>query len=424
MKLIFSKTIAIIMLAFASLASAEYRLLDQVIAVVEDDVVLASEVREQLFQFKRTLRQRGQALPDDSILYEQILERAILERLQLQRADRMGLRVTDQTLNDAMTRIAEGNGLSLSDFRRALIENGESYVDLRENIRRDLLLREVQQRNVIRTININKSEVESFLASERGKALVQPEWQVDHILLEVSDFDDSREVADKRAEIERLQEAAVNAGNFQQIVEEIRRAEANYLPLGWLDTESIPTLFSNEVEQLKKGEISKVIESESGFHLIMLADVKGGALGSIQESKVRHILVSETAIRDYEQGKELIEEVRNRVLNGEDFRTLAREFSDDPGSALSGGDLGWVEPGVMVETFDAMMADVELKAVSPVFRSQFGWHILEVLERRERDAFEERSRQLARQKIAESKYDDALQNWLQELRDDAYVEIK
>ncbi len=403
---------------------SNYQMVDQVVAVVEDDVVLASEIRERIIALVDNLNRRGITVPPRDILFEQAMEQSILERLQLQRAARMGMRVSDQRLNDAMTDIASNNGLSLSDFRRALIENGESYVDLREKIRRDILIREVQQRNVIRTINVNKSEVDSFLDSERGQALIQPEWQVDHLLLPVDNIADPGELSQAQTTMDTLRSLAKAGGNFQSILASVRETGASYQPLGWLDVSAIPSLFADLVPELGQGEISPVIQSDSGLHLIQVRNIKGGAVGSVSETKVRHILVGETTIRDYEQSKQLIEDVRQRLVDGEDFALLAREFSDDPGSALSGGDLGWVELGTMVPEFEERMLRTELNQVSEVFRSQFGWHILEVLERRERDAFEERSRQIARQKIAESKYDDALGNWLQELRDNSYVEIK
>ena len=416
--------IGLLVLASGLPARATYEVVDQVVAIAEDDVVLASEIREQMIALVDNFKRRGVAVPPRDILFERVLEQSILERLQLQRASRMGLRVTDQRLNDAMTEIASNNGLSLSEFRRALLENGESYVDLREKIRRDILIRQVQQRSVIRTINVNKSEVDVFLESERGRALIQPEWQVDHLLLPVDNLEDAGELADSRTKIENLRKLALAGGNFQSILPAVRDSGANYQPLGWLDVASMPGLFSDVVPKLSEGEISSILESDSGFHLVQLRKIKGGAIGSVSETKVRHILIGETTIRDYEQSKELIETVRERLLAGEAFGLLAREFSDDPGSALSGGDLGWVEPGQMVPEFEQRMLSVELNQVSEVFRSQFGWHILEVLERRERDAFEERSRQIARQQLAESKYDDALNNWLQELRDSSYVEIK
>lgn len=403
---------------------ANYEMVDQVVAVVEDDVVLASEIREQIVQLIDTLNRRGIAVPSKEVLFEQVMEQSILERLQLQRATRMGLRVSDQRLNDAMTEIASNNGLSLSDFRRVLIDNGESYVDLREKIRRDILIREVQQRNVIRSINVNKSEVDSFLSSDRGQALIQPEWQVDHLLMPVESFDDERAVEVQRSKIDALRGLAQAGGNFQSILPSVRESGASYQPLGWLDVTAIPSLFAELVPELSQGEISSVIQSDSGFHLVQVRNIKGGAVGTVSETKVRHILVGETTVRDYDQSKVLIETVKGRLANGESFSLLAREFSDDPGSALSGGDLGWVELGTMVPEFEQRMVAAPVNEVSEVFRSQFGWHILEVLERRERDAFEERSRQIARQKIAESKYDDALNNWLQELRDNSYVEIK
>lgn len=405
-------------------ASAEYRALDQVVAIVENDVVLATEVRQRLIELKASLRQRGVPMPSDTILYEQVVEQSILESLQLQRAADMGMRISDQELSDAMTRVAASNNLSLSDFRQALLDSGQSYVEVREKIRKEMLLNQVQQRHVFRNINISNAEIESFLDSERGQALVQPEWQIDHLLLEVANFEDTDEVAGKRALAESVRQKAVDAGNFQKVLDDVRNAGMQYAPLGWVDSESLPTMFAEPVSTMQTGDVGPVIESGSGFHLIRIADVRGGAVGTIKETLVSHILVSETAIRDQDESKELIEEVRQQAVDGESFALLARTHSEDPGSALSGGNLGWTEPGKMVPEFDQMMDDTEIDDISPVFRSQFGWHILTVLDRREKDGFKEYSQNIAQRAIVESKYDDALRNWQQELRDDAYVDIK
>ena len=410
--------------SFAASAVADYKMLDQVVAIVEDDVVLATEVRERLVQLKGSLRQRGAPMPSDDALYQQVVEQSILESLQLQRAADMGIRVADQELSDAMTRMATGNNMSLSEFRQALLSSGQSYVEIRENVRKEILLNKVQQRHVFRNINISKAEIESFLASERGQALIQPEWKIDHLLLEVDNFNNEAEVNAKRILAEEIRLLAIEAGGFQAIVEDIREAGLQYAPLGWVDTESLPTIFAEAVNALQNGETAPVIKSGSGFHLIRVADVRGGAVGTIKETLVSHILVSETAIRDQDQSKALIEDIRQQVINGEEFALLARTHSEDPGSALSGGDLGWTEPGRMVPEFDSMMHETEVGGVSPVFRTQFGWHFLTVLDRREKDGFKEYSHNIAQRAIVESKYDDALQNWLQELRDDAYVDVK
>lgn len=405
-------------------ASADYQMLDQVVAVVEDDVVLASEVRDRLGLLQQTLNKRGVPLPSVEELFNQVVEQSILESLQLQRAASLGVRVSDQELSNALTGIAGRNGMSLSEFRQMLLAEGESYVELRENIRKELLLNQVQQRHVFRNINISKAEIESFLDSERGRALVQPEWQIDHLLLEVNSFSDSTEVASKKQAIENLREKAIQAGSFQSILPDVRNAGVQYAPLGWVKAETMPSMFSDVVKKLNNGDVAPVIESESGFHLIRIADIRGGAVGAIKEVLVSHILVSETAIRDEEKSKKLIEDVRERAADGESFALLARTYSEDPGTALSGGNLGWTGYGRMVPEFDAMMEQTNKGEISSVFRSQFGWHILTVLDKREKDGFKEYSHEIAQRAIVETKYDDALQNWLQELRDNAYVDIK
>jgi len=410
--------------AVSSFALAEYQPLDQVAVIVEDEVILASEIAERLVALKANLRQRGINLPSDEVLYEEVIEQQILESLQFQRAKQMGLRVSDQELNDALSRVAANNQLTLSEFREALLAQGQSYVQAREQIRKELLLNQVQQRNVFRSINISKAEIESFLSSGQGKALVQPEWKIEHLLLEVQDFSNEKDVSDKESQLKNLRSQAIAAGGFSTIDKVIRAANIAVQNLGWVDSKSIPTLFEKPVASLGAGEISSLIKSPSGFHLVRVAEVRGGAVEKVSETKVSHILITETLIRDQEQSKALINDVREKVINGEDFAFLARTHSEDPGSALSGGDLGWVSQGKMVPEFESMMLATGVGQVSEVFRTDYGWHFLKVLDRRESDAFKDYSYQIARRAIAENKYNDVLQNWLQELRDNAYVEIK
>ena len=405
-------------------ANAEYQLIDRVVAIVEDDIVLASDIRDQIIAIKQRITASGGQMPADDVLFEQVLERSILENLQLQRASQIGLRVSDQQLNEAMVNIAARNQLSLADFKASVEAQGDSYLMIREKIRKDLLLNEVQRRSVIRNISISESEVENFLKSEQGQLLLSPEFNIDHILLPIPVDAGAQTKSLAKEKAIQLQQLALNNNGFETLQNQIAVHNAERSPLGWRRAENMPSLFKGVIDNMATGDVSEPILSDSGYHVIHITDKRGGVEGKTTETKVRHILIAPNEIRTMEEAQTLANEVREKIEQGEDFTSLARKYSDDPGSALSGGDLGWTEPGVLVPIFEETMDNAEIGVSSQAFQSQFGWHILEVSERREKDLSQERAAQQARMAIAETKYDDELNNWLQELRDNAFVDIK
>lgn len=402
---------------------AEYQLIDRVVAIVEDDVVLASEVRQDMFQITQVFKSRGQRLPPADELYEQMLERNILEKLQLQRAARIGMRIPDQELNRQMQDIARGNGVaSIAQFSELLAREGRSYREVREEIRRDMLIQQVQRGSVIRNIVITPAEIESFLSSEEGKQAVTPEFDIDHVMLSLSSDASDNAKARAQTQMHELKQQAKEEGGFTQQI--IDKFGVEHSPLGWRKAEDVPSLFDPAYKALSTNDISHVIDNGDSLHLIQLKQKRGDLAKFITETKVKHILISPSEIRDQETSSELADDIHQRLLDGGNFLVLARQYSDDPGSALSGGDLGWAQPGQMVPEFEVMMDRMEIDEISPVFESQFGYHILVVEERREKDLTRERQERIARNTIGESKYQDALSAWLQELRDEAYVEIK
>jgi len=323
-----------------------------------------------------------------------------------------------------MTNIASRNQLSLADFKISVEAPGESYLAIREKIRKDLLLNEVQRRSVIRNINISESEIENFLQSEQGQLLLSPEFNIDHILLPIPvDAGEQTKALAKEKAIQ-LQQLALSNNGFETLQNQIAVHNAERSPLGWRRAENMPSLFKGVIDNMAAGDVSEPILSDSGYHVIHITDKRGGVEGKTTETNVRHILIAPNEIRTMDEAQTLANEVREKLEQGGDFTELARKYSDDPGSALSGGDLGWTEPGVLVPIFEETMNNAEIGVSSQAFESQFGWHILEVSERREKDLSQERAAQKARMAIAETKYDDELNNWLQELRDNAFVDIK
>ncbi len=410
--------------AMSGVAVAEYQLLDRVVAIVEDDIILQSELDQQMAMVAGNIKQRGKRLPPVDILYQQVLERQVLESLQLQRAKRIGMRISDQELNDAVIRVAASNNLSLTEFREAIEREGEAYLDVRERVRREMLIQEVQRRSVLRSISVSPSEIDNFLRSEQGQLLLRGEVNIEHLLLPLDASASEQDWQDARNTLNTLRKRAIENDSFAAIETAVEAASASLSSLGWRRLDQVPSLFAERVATMSIGDISDVVRSDSGLHLIRIAAKRGGVDGIVTETHVRHILISPNEIRTDEEAKVLIDSVAAELRAGKSFDALAKQYSEDPGSALIGGDLGWTTPGKLVGEFQQAMDATAVGDISQPFHSDFGWHILEVLERRDKDLSEERSRNLASNVIAEGKYDDELNNWLQDLRDNAFIEIK
>lgn len=408
----------------SGVAVAEYQLLDRVVAIVEDDIILQSELDQQMAMVAGNIKQRGKRLPPVDILYQQVLERQVLESLQLQRAKRIGMRISDQELNDAVIRVAASNNLTLTEFREAIEREGEAYLDVRERVRREMLIQEVQRRSVLRSISVSPSEIDNFLRSEQGQLLLRGEVNIEHLLLPIDASASEQDWQDARNTLNTLRKRAIENDSFAAIETAVEAASASLSSLGWRRLDQVPSLFAERVATMSIGDISDVVRSDSGLHLIRIAAKRGGVDGIVTETHVRHILISPNEIRTDDEAKVLIDSVAAELRAGKSFDALAKQYSEDPGSALIGGDLGWTAPGKLVGEFQQAMDATAVGDISQPFHSDFGWHILEVLERRDKDLSEERSRNLASNVIAEGKYDDELNNWLQDLRDNAFIEIK
>ncbi len=404
-------------------ARAETEMLDQVVAIVEDDVVMASELRQRLKQVRETLTSRGVELPPEDVLIRETLDRLILENIQLQKGQRVGVRISDSQLNSAMQRVAAQNGLSLDQFRAALEEQGQSYQAMREQIRREMIIQRVQAGNVNQRIEISEQEADNFLATEEGQKLTQPEYQILHALLAVSPSAPADEISRAETYANKVL-AEIRAGSpFETAVSAPGPYAFSGGNLGWRKLDDLPSLFSDVAPALAKGD-TELVRSDSGFHLINMADRRGGENMLVSQTRVRHILVKPSEIMTDEQALELVTELKARIEGGEDFADLAREYSEDIGSAQEGGDLGWTSPGQMVPEFEKAMGDTPVGEISSPVRSQFGWHILEVLERRDEDMTATATRNKAMNYLHQRKYDEELDAWLRQIRDEAFVDIK
>jgi len=413
-------------LAFTALSSqAEVRPIDQIIAVVDEDVVLLSELKERYFSVKRQLQQRGAKLPPDNILQQQVLERLVIESLQLQRGKRAGVRINDAQLNDAMANIAAQNGLSLDQFVQGLQTDGISYRSVRDQIRKEMIINRVQQGVVNNRIQITDQEIDNFLKSEVGKETTAADYRLLHILVPAAPGKQAQQQAQVLAD--DIYQQLLQGADFSTlaVTHSAGQNALNGGDLGWRKASQLPTMFAEKAEKLEIGAVSTPLRSGSGFHILKLVNKRGGSGQMVDQVHSRHILLKPNEIRTNDQAKAQITQIREQIVAGTTpFAELAKEHSEDMGSALSGGDLGWMQPSQLVPEYREVMKTIEIGTVSEPFQTQFGWHILEVIERRQEDMSEEFVRDRARQIIHRRKYDEELYSWLREIRDQAFVDIK
>ena len=417
--------VAIVLLAVSSLAGAERQPLDRVIAVVEQGVVLQSELDARLEQIRSRLRAQGTRMPPDEVMKQRVLEQLIMDEVQAQRAEQMGMRVSDSELNQTMRNIASRNGYSLDEFEQALASEGLTFQQAREQIRQEILVSRIQQQQVGQRVRVTDREVENYLESAAGRDRSGVEHLLGHILITVNNFNDADEVQRAEQRARNIQEELEGGADFREVAvaESDGRAALEGGELGWRREEQLPSLAAGVIPSLDVEEPSGVLQSGSGFHIVTALDRRGGTEQEVEQSRVQHILISDEQ-RSEQESEALVREIQERLDQGESFESLAREYSDDPGSASGGGDLGWVNPGEMVPEFEQTMQETEVGERSMPFRSQFGWHILQVEDRRMEDIGQEIQRQEARQTLQQRQYELELQNWLSEIREEAYVDVK
>ncbi|MEH6634739.1 MAG: peptidylprolyl isomerase [Halioglobus sp.] len=403
---------------------AATEIVDQVVAIVDDDIIMASELRERVAAVNENLKLRGGTPPPEDTIIRETLDRLILESIQLQKGERAGVRVSDAQLNSAMQRVAAQNRMTPDQFRLALEQEGQSYANMREQVRREMIIQRVQGGNVNQRIQITEKEVDNFLANEEGQKLTQPEYHIVHSLLAVSPQAAEPDVADAQAYVEKMGNRIRAGEPFEQVMSS---STGQYTfsggDLGWRKLDDLPSLFSDVAPGLAVGETAGPIRSDSGFHLIFMAEKRGGEQ-MIAQTEARHILIQPSEIMTDKQAQELVIELKARAENGEDFGDLAKEYSEDIGSAAEGGDLGWTNPGQMVPEFEQAMNKTAVDQISDPVHSQFGWHIIQVLGRRDQDMTNEASRAKAMDYLHGRKYQEELDAWLRQIRDEAFVDIK
>jgi peptidyl-prolyl cis-trans isomerase SurA len=418
-------TLAMVVLSVT--AQAERKLLDRVVAIVDDEVILQSELDARINTIVGRLSAQGTGLPPRELLEQRVLDQLIQESLQLQMADQMGMRISDNELNETLANIARSNGMTLAEFEGQLAEEGVTYQQAREQIRNEMLTSRVQQRRVGNRVRVTDREVENYLQAQQANGSTDAEYRLAYIFIGVDDPASEASVDEARETAQALRQQIANGRDFREVA--VAESDASNAleggDMGWRSESQLPSLVAPVVPDLKVGEPSQVLENNSGFHLVMVMDKRGGEQQQfIQQHRVRHILVRPSEAVTDVQAEQRIREIYQQLQDGADFADLARERSDDPVSGSDGGNLGWVSPGQMVPAFEEAMNQAQVGEYFGPFRSQFGWHILQVEERRRQDVTEQNRESQARQAIYMRKFELELQNWLREIRDEAFVEFK
>lgn len=407
-------------------AQAQRTTLDKIIAVVDEDVVLQSELDQRLAQVREQARQSSTPLPPAAELRKQVLDALVLENIQMQLAKRVSIHFDDDTLNRVLANMAQQNNMSFEEFVSSLQANG-TYLSTREQVRKELTLRDLQRGMVNRRISITNQEIENFLNSEMGRTSMAPDYLVDHLLVPIAE-DDTPAIINAKQEyaaelMSRIEEGAP-LESVRNLSQQSGRFPVSGTPFGWRRLEQIPSLFTDIVPSMKIRDAAGPIRAANGFHIIQLNDIRGGTNRLVNQTHLRHIMVTPNEIRTEEQARELVASLRERILAGEDFATLARQNSEDASSVVAGGDLDWVNEGGMPPEMEVVVNKLEVGEISEPFRTDTGWHIAEVLERREQDLSREYSRNQAENALRNRKFDLELQNWLIEIREQAFVEFK
>ena len=394
--------------------SAKIEVLDRVAIIVGEGVVLESQVNNMLENIKTRYQEQGAPMPPQEVMLEQVQERLIIEELQLQMGRQAGIRVGDGELNQAFENIAQSNGLSLERFIETLEAEGESYEELRSQVRKEMIIQRVQRGKVGREVDITEQELDGFLATEGAVKELSPELFVRQIL--VSDQNKANSLL---MDIE-------NGADFVDLAKENSTSSnaSSGGEMGWRNLADLPSLFADALKNKKKGYISPPLKGGSGYFILKLEDKRGDLVRFEDQWNVRHILMMTTKLRDETFTKKELEEVRARVVGGEDFSLLAKEYSEDPGSASRGGDLDWLSLGKTAPAFEKMMLESPVNEISPVFESEFGFHFLQVLETRTEDLTEEVIKDRAYGILFARKFDEELENTLRTTRAEAFVEFK
>lgn len=408
----------------ATATYAEY--IDGIVAIVEDDIILESELQQEVAAVMRNIQGSNINIPPAFIMRKQVLDRLILLKLQTQRAERVGIRVSDEILNNAVSEIAQRNNMSLDQFRLQLTKQGMDYQQFVENIRQEISNNQLKANEIGNRVRVSDREIDHHLETQGQEGINKIQYHLGHILIATPDSATPAKVASTRIKAEALVKALRNGKDFKSLaMTESNGAQAlSGGDLGWRLFNQIPTIFVEYVTKLSSGEIADPIRSPSGFHIIKMLGIKGLGKRMITQTNTRHILLKLNELINDDDAKNRLLKLKDRIDQGEDFAVLAQEHSDDKVSAIKGGSLDWVSPDFLVPPFEYAMNKLAINEVSEPVQTQFGWHIIQVLGRQERDNSEEFKRTQVREQLRNLKIEEETELWLWQLRDEAFVEIK
>ena len=401
--------------------------LDRIVAIVNDDVITATQLESYLKNIKKQLAQRNTKLPAENILQRQSLERLIQERIQLQLAKKQGIRVDDETINKVVESIGKQNRLNMQQFRDVLKRDGYEFSEFRDNIRNEITTARLQKKLVENKINISEQEVENYMARQKSASNARTQYHLGHILIALPEAASPEQIKQTRDKAQGILDKLRSVADFKQTAAAV--SDGQYAlkggDLGLLEAGQVPSIFDGVVENLKVNQISDLVRSASGFHIIKLLDKKESKQQHVvQQTLARHILINTDQITNNAQAQQHLQRLRERINAGEDFAKLSQASSDDKASAANGGSLGWSSPGLLVPEFQEVMDKLAPGEISKPFKSRFGWHIVQVMSRRQHDDTEQFNRSKARKYLRERKLSEAKQNWLRRLRDESFVEYR
>ena len=412
---------------YANIAtSAEVVKMDRIIAVVDQNVITEQELADRITTVSAQLEKNGTELPPQNILEKQILERLIVDSLQLQMAAQTGLKVDDSQLDKTIERIAAQNKLSTEAFKIALEKDGISIRKFREDIRSEITIARLREREVDNRLTISEGEVDNYLTTQANSGGNQDEFEVSHIMIRTPEDASPEDLQKAKTKTQAAIKQLAGGTAFSKVSAAFSDAP-NAIEggaMGWRKGDQMPTLFLDTVKTLQVGEVSKPVRSPNGFHILKLTNKRGGSSSLVVgQTHARHILIKTSEVMSDKEAKRKMDGIKERLDNGGKFEALARQFSED-GSANSGGDLGWVNPGDTVPPFEKAMNELKINEISAPVQSPFGWHVIQVLERRQQDMSKEAARLKARQEIRARKSEEAYQDWIREMRDRAFVELR
>ena len=406
--------------------SIHAEVLGKIAAVVEEDVVLEQELDKEVAVIAQRIQASNTAMPPESVIRKQVLEKLIIDKLQRQLAEKAGINVTEDMLNNSAADIAQRNNMSLESFREELQKQGLSYKQFLDNMRNEIIINQLRGREIGSRIKVTEREVDHYLETQDNISTESIQYHLGHILIAVKEAASASEIQKAEHKAESLVNDLRAGQDFSQVAMS-ESEDGNALKggdLGWRTANTLPTLFTDKVSKMTKGEIADPIRSPSGFHIIKMLDLKGGIDDhTITKTKVRHILIKTNELVDDEEAKKRLLDIKERVLHGEDFAALARSHSDDKGSAIKGGSLDWVNPGDLVRPFEEAMGKLDINQLSDPVQSQIGWHLIQVLDRQNKDNTTEHKRNQVKEAIRKRKIEEETELWMRKLRDESYVEI-